>query len=95
VTIEQHNSRTEGYFLARDGERELGRMYYNWIGIDAFNITHTEVLPEAKGTGAGKALVEAGVQYARLHNFKILPTCPFANAMFLKHKEEWKDVAYK
>jgi predicted GNAT family acetyltransferase len=95
VTIEQHNTRTDGYFVAKDGEHELGRMFYSWAGIDTFNITHTEVYPDAKGTGAGKALVEAGVQYARQHNFKIIPTCPFANAMFQRHKEEWSDVIFQ
>jgi len=94
VTIEQHNTRTEGYFLAKEGELELGRMFYSWAGIDKFIINHTEVNPEAKGTGTGLALVEAGVKYARDNNFKLVPLCPFANAMFKRHKE-WKDVIFE
>lgn len=92
MTLEQHNTRTDGYFTAKDGDRELGRMYYSWAGIDKFIIQHTEVNENAKGTGAGKFLVESGVKYARDNNYKIIPRCPFANAMFKKHKEEWKDV---
>jgi predicted GNAT family acetyltransferase len=92
MTLDQHNTRTEGYFIARDGDRELGRMYYSWAGIDKFIIQHTEVNEDAKGTGAGKFLVESGVKYARDHNFKIIPRCPFASAMFKKHKDEWQDV---
>ena len=95
MTLEQHNTRTEGYFVAKDSDKELGRMYYSWSGIDTFVITHTEVKPEAKGTGAGKFMVEGGVKYARDNNFKIAPVCPFANALFKKHGEEWKDVLFQ
>lgn len=94
MTLEQHNTRTEGYFVAKDGDKELGRMYYSWAGIDKFIINHTEVKPEARGTGAGNFLVESAVKYARDNNFKIVPLCPFANAMFKRHKNEWKDVVF-
>lgn len=95
MTVEQHNTRTDGYFVAKDGDRELGRIYYTWSGINTFIINHTEVNTDAKGTGAGKFLVESGVKYARENNFKIVPVCPFANAMFKKHKEEWADVKFE
>jgi len=76
-----------------DGDKELGRLYYSWTGIDTFNIDHTEVKPEAKGTGTGKFLVEGVVNYARANNLKLVPLCPFANALFKKHKE-WNDVLF-
>ena len=92
MTIEQTNTRTEGHFTAKDGDNVLGQMFYSWAGIDTFVINHTEVNPEAKGTGTGLAHVEAGVKYARDNNFKIVPVCAFANAMFKKHQKEWADV---
>lgn len=92
MTIEQHNTRLDGYFTAKDGDKELGRMYYKWRGVDTFVITHTEVNEEAKGTGAGKFMVESGVKYARENNFKIVPVCAFANALFQRHEKEWADV---
>jgi predicted GNAT family acetyltransferase len=91
VVLEQHNTRTNGHFAVMDGDKELGRLYYSWAGIDKFVINHTEVIPEAKGTGAGKFLVEGAVNYARANNFKLVPVCAFANAMIRKHKE-WQDV---
>jgi len=94
VILEQHNTRTNGYFVALDGGKEVGRLYYSWAGIDKFIIDHTEVKPEAKGTGAGKFLVEGTVKYARENNFKLIPLCPFANAMFKKNKE-WRDVIFE
>ena len=94
MTIEQHNTRTEGYFIAKEGSTVLGQLFYSWAGIDKFVISHTEVKPEAKGTGTGQAMVEAAVKYARDNNFQIVPVCPFANAMFKKHKD-WDDVLFK
>lgn len=91
MTLEQHDTRTDGYFVAKDGDKELGRMYYSWAGISHFVINHTEVHAEAKGTGAGKFMVEGAVKYARENNVKIVPVCAFANAMFKKH-DDWKDV---
>jgi predicted GNAT family acetyltransferase len=94
VVLEQHNTRTKGYFVALDGDKELGRMYYSWAGIDKFIIDHTEVKPEAKGTGTGNFLVEGAVNYARANNMKVVPLCVFANAMFKKNKD-WKDVLFE
>jgi predicted GNAT family acetyltransferase len=94
MVLEQHNTRTKGHFAAMDGDKELGRMYYSWAGIDKFIIDHTEVKPEAKGTGTGKFLVEGAVNYARANNFKVVPLCAFANAMFKKNKD-WKDVLFE
>ncbi len=44
-----------------------------------------------RGTGAGRALVEALVAAARAEGFRIVPLCPFVNATRLKHPE-WADV---
>lgn len=94
MTLEQHNTRTKGYFAAMEGDVELGRAHYSWAGIDKFIIDHTEVKPEYNGRGVGNFLIDEAVKYARQNNFKIVPLCAFANALFKKHKEEWKDVLF-
>ncbi len=93
MTLEQHNTRTKGHFTALEDGAELGRLHYSWAGIDKFIIDHTEVRPESKGKGVGQFLVEEVVKYARANNFKLVPLCPFANALFKKHKE-WSDVLF-
>jgi predicted GNAT family acetyltransferase len=43
------------------------------------------------GKGVGLQLLNTAVEYARTHNVKIVPLCPFAKSMFDK-KPELRDV---
>lgn len=54
-------------------------------------VDHTGVPDEMRGMGVGKALVERVVEDAREKNFKIIPLCPFARAMF-ERTPAWRDV---
>lgn len=70
------------FFIARDGKR-LALMTYSTAGATTI-IDHTEVDDALRGTGAGKRLVEAAVQWARKENRKLLPQCPFVRSVFGK-----------
>ncbi len=52
---------------------------------------HTLVPDAFRGTGAGLALVTRLVKDARAEGFRIMPLCPFVNAMRKKHPE-WADA---
>ena len=81
----------KGVFKLKDGARTVAEMTYVWAGEDRFIIDHTEVNPDYEGQGLGLQLVEAAVIFARERNFKIIPLCPFARAMFERHSE-FQDV---
>lgn len=70
------------FVMNRDGKR-LAEMTYSMAGTKAI-IDHTTVDDALRGTGAGKKLVEAAVQWARAEKLKILPFCPFAKSVFDK-----------
>lgn len=74
------------FFIESEGER-LAVMTYTRAGEHLVIIDHTEVDDRLRGTGAGKALVEQAVQWARGQQIKILPLCPFARSVFQKHAE--------
>lgn len=63
--------------LIRDG-KQAGKMTYSRMGQSKIIIDHTEVEEPFKNTGAGRELVEHGVEWARKNDTKILPLCPFA-----------------
>ncbi len=80
------------FYLEIDGEQKA-EMTYTFAGDNKIIIDHTEVDPSLKGQGVGYKLVEAAVTYAREKDIKILPLCPFANAVF-KKKKEYSDVLF-
>lgn len=79
------------FFVEVDGKR-LAKMTFINAGPHKIIIDHTEVDQSLKGAGVGVQLVESAVGFAREHNLKILPLCPFAAAVFKKKAEDYKDV---
>ncbi len=56
-------------------------------------LPHT-VVPEAfEGRGVASALAKAALGYAREHDLKVIPTCPFMSAYVQKHPE-WHDIVH-
>ena len=49
--------------------------------------THTEVPRAHEGKGIGSMLIRAGLQYARDHQLRVVPICPFFAAYIKKHEE--------
>jgi predicted GNAT family acetyltransferase len=77
------------YVLRSDGHEAV--MTYSRLGAASIIIDHTEVPEALKGRGAGRALVERGVEDARAEGRKIVPLCPFAKAQIARHPD-WQDV---
>jgi predicted GNAT family acetyltransferase len=77
------------YVLRLDGHEAV--MTYSRLGAASIIIDHTEVPEALKGRGAGRALVQRGVEDARAESRKIVPLCPFAKAQIARHPD-WQDV---
>ncbi|MBS1531070.1 MAG: N-acetyltransferase [Bacteroidetes bacterium] len=90
MEIKQEEHHHAGSFYVDDDGKRLGEMRYLMRG-KVMNIYHTEVDPSLAGKNMGFKLVETGVSYARQHDLKILPTCPFARKVFLR-TPEFRDV---
>lgn len=91
MEIEIRERENKGFAIARENEKKAGLMSYSIPGSDFIIIDHTEVEPEYNGKGVGKKLLYKIVEMAREKNLKILPLCPYANAMF-KKLDDIKDV---
>ena len=77
------------FFLERDGER-LAQMTYTVAGTRVI-IDHTDVDERLRGTGMGRQLVDAAVQWARKENARLMPLCPYAKSVFDK-TPDYSDV---
>ena len=77
------------FFVEREGRR-LGELTYTVAGSRVI-LDHTRVDDALRGTGAGKSLVKAAVEWARVGNRRLMPLCPFARSVFEK-TPEYRDV---
>lgn len=92
LAVRHDQSGNRGAFVIEEGGRELARMTYVRAGEHRFIIDHTEVSDALRGRGAGLAMVQAAVRWAREAGLAISATCPFAKATLAKHPE-FADVA--
>ena len=93
MNIQQSENEKKGEFYYEVAGKKLGVMPYSYAGPDKIIIDHTEVDESLKGQGVGYKLAEAAVNFAREKNIKIMPLCPFANAVFRKHSA-YNDVRF-
>ncbi len=93
MLIQHKQVGTKGLFFIESEGNILAEMVYTMAGPGKMIIEHTEVGEELRGENVGYELVRTAVEYARTHKIKILPLCPFANAVF-KRKPEFADVLY-
>ena len=84
MRIEIKEKETKGAAIAEEEGKKAGEMTYSIASNDYIIIDHTEVDPSFKSKEVGKKLLYKIVEMARERNVKILPLCPFANAMFTK-----------
>lgn len=89
ITLKEKENK--GFAIARENSGKAGAMTYSITSKELIIIDHTEVAPEFKGQGVGKKLLYTIVAMARKKGIKIMPLCPFANAMFQKN-EDIQDV---
>ena len=58
---------------------------------DKLFLIHTETPPELEGKGAGTAMVQKALQYAKDNHYQIVPLCTFVQHYLKKHPE-WNDL---
>lgn len=66
-----------------------GEAYLDYAerGSGTLDLLHTTVPPDARGNGNGSELVEQVLRYAREHDLRVVPSCPFVSAYVRGHPE--------
>jgi predicted GNAT family acetyltransferase len=83
------NDHGDGAFYILQDNNIIGKMLVGIAGKD-LSVYHTEVLIE--GQGFAKKLLNAMVNYAREHQMKVIPYCPYVHAQFKRHSEEYANI---
>ena len=68
------------------GEEEA-ELAYATPSEGTIDFTHTFVPESARGKGIANKLVEAGLQYAKANNLKVIATCTVVAAYIQRHEE--------
>jgi uncharacterized protein len=84
ATVHHTESGSHGRFTVEEEGRLLGELTYSRAGDALVILDHTAVSPHARGTGAGRTLVNAAVAWARESGTKLMPLCPYARSVFEK-----------
>ena len=75
-----------GRYEARAADRVLGLAAYRRHG-DRVVFTHTEVDPDAGGSGVGSTLVRGALDDVRAHALRVVPRCAFVRAWIERHPD--------
>lgn len=85
---------TKGMFYVGQDGAIVAELVYTLPAPGKMIIEHTEVDEALRGKNVGLQLVHTAVEYARAHEIKIIPLCPFAKSVF-DRKPEFGDVLLK
>jgi len=81
----QHQQFMNGgsFYVGTSHDDPIAEMTYRRVGPILF-VDHTQVDESLQGQGAARALLDAAVAFARAHDEKIVPLCPYAHGQFEK-----------
>lgn len=91
MTIQHKESGSKGVFFINEDDEPVAELTYSVTHDNQMMIEHTEVDEELRGGNLGYELVHKAVDYARTHQYTIIPLCRFARAV-LEKKPEFRDV---
>lgn len=77
--------------LASDGDQAIGHVLFTVVEDRILMIKSTEVEPDYRHRGIGRAMVERLVSYAMHSDLKVIAFCPFALRVF-ESSEEWRQL---
>lgn len=86
----RHNKNERIFYIEQNG-KVIAEMTYYFREEREMVINHTYVSPTLRGKGIAQELVEEGVKFAREKDYKIYPTCSYAQVL-LNKEEKFKDV---
>ena len=85
------NEQKRGAFVIEEKDERLAEMVVAIIG-ERLVVYHTEVSEKLRGQGVAARLLEEMVTYARAHQLKVVPLCPYVHAQFKRHPDQYQDI---
>jgi predicted GNAT family acetyltransferase len=83
-TVSHHESRRKGVFRIGNG----AEMSYLRPSEQVMDVNHTLVDEAHRGMGLAHKLYQAMTEFARENQRKVIPSCPFVEAMFEQNPQD-------
>lgn len=83
VTVTREGAGGGQFVLRVDGAR-LGSLDFTLPEAGVMRIEYVEVAPELRGSGLGRQLVQAAVDWARDSELTVVPICGYARAVITR-----------
>ena len=80
-----------GAFNMYSDNQKVGTLLLN-IEDSKLMAFHTEVAQKSRGKGYAKKLFDEMVNYAKEHNLKVVPLCPYIRSQFKKNPDKYSDL---
>lgn len=91
LKIELFENPNGGEFVIQESGNRVAEMSYTNASDGKITFDHTFVDGAFRGENFGRDLVEAGIEFARENNLKVIPLCPFAKKT-IERTPEFQDV---
>ncbi len=91
MLIQNKKVGTKGMFYIEQDGKKVAEMIYTMPSPEKMIVEHTEVDEILKGKNIGKQLVHHMGEYARSHNIKVIPLCPFTKSV-IDRTPEYSDI---
>ena len=85
------NDAGRGAFVIENAGERVAEMEI-LVKDSELTVFHTEDDDSLRGKGVATALLSNMVEYARGHQLKVVPLCPYVLAQFKRHPETYADV---
>ncbi|HKY60662.1 MAG TPA: GNAT family N-acetyltransferase [Gemmatimonadota bacterium] len=81
----QHDEAESRFFAVIDGQ--TAHLDYGKLDGRVLDYRHTWVPESLRGRGIGARLVLDALDWARDHDYRVMPSCPFVEAIVRRHPE--------
>lgn len=86
----KHDPEKGKFFIKISGKE--AHLVYKKAGEGVLDYMHTFVPPELRGGGIAGKIVKTALEYAREHQFRVIPSCSYVDA-FIRRHPEFADMA--
>lgn len=87
MEIKHIKEQGKGRFVVNVNNKEAGYLKYDILPNGNLKANGTLVYDDFRDHKLGKPLFDSLIEYVKMENKKIFPTCPYVVAMFKKHPE--------